>query len=125
MGEGDGEEKEKALLLNSIVKGGRGVGCSTAAASTALLVTAVAGALITAAVGTAVQASLVLKVVLVGAQALPSATSSADSAAVIVDSANSAAVWVATARSTAALECLARLAVEGRSGDGGDLATAA
>ena len=112
MGEGDGEEKDTALLLNSIVKGGRGLGCSTAAAATALPATAVAGALITAA-GTAVQASLVLKVVLVGAQGVPSATSSADSAAVIVDSANSAAVWVATARSTAALECLARLAVEG------------
>ena len=102
MGEGDGEEKDTALLLNSIVKGGRGLGCSTAAAATALPATAVAGALTTAA-GTAVQASMVLKVVLVASQGVPSAASSADSAA----------VYVATARSTAALECLARLAVEG------------
>ena len=102
MGEGDGEEKDTALLLNSIVKGGRGLGCSTAAAATALPSTAVARALITAA-GTAVQASMVLKVVLVASQGVPSAASSADSAA----------VCVATARSTAALECLARLAVEG------------
>ena len=32
MGEGDGEEKDTALLLNLIVKGGGGLGCSTAAA---------------------------------------------------------------------------------------------
>ena len=102
MGEGDGEEKDTALLLNSIVKGGRGLGCSTAAAATALPVTAVAGALITA-TGTVVHASMELKVVLVEAQGVPIAASSADSAA----------VWVATARSTAALECLAHLAVEG------------
>ena len=36
MEEGDGEEKDTALLLNSIVKGGRGLGCSTAAVATAL-----------------------------------------------------------------------------------------
>ena len=102
MGEGDGEEKDTALLLNSMVKGGRGLGCSTAAAATALPATAVAGALITAA-GTAVQASMVLKVVLVAAQGVPSAALSADSAA----------VRVGTAHSTAVLECLARLAVEG------------
>ena len=55
------------------------------------------------AAGTAVQASMVLKVVFVASQGVPSAASSADSAA----------VCVAAARSTAALECLARLAVEG------------
>ena len=83
MGEGDGEEKDTALLLNLIVKGGGGLGCSTAAAATDQPATAVAGALITAA-GTAVQASMVLKLVLVAAQA------------------DSAVVWVAMARSTAA-----------------------
>ena len=65
------------------------------------------------AAGTAVQAFMALKMVLVTSQGVPSTASSADSAVVMFDPANSAAVWVATARSTAALECLARLAVKG------------
>ena len=65
MGEGDGEEKDTALLLNSIVKGRRGPGCSTAAAAMALPVAAVAGMLIMA-TETAVQVSMVPKMVLVG-----------------------------------------------------------
>ena len=95
------EEKDTALLLNSIVKGGRGLGCSTAAASTALPVTAVTGVLMMAA-GTAVQASIRLNMVLVAAQGVTSAASLADSAA----------VWVAKVRSTTALECLGHLTVE-------------
>ena len=95
-------------LLDSMVKGERVLLCSTAAAATALPVTAVTEAVMTA-TGTAAQASKVLKMELVGAQDVPSA----DSAAVMVDPANSAAVWVAMARSTAALECLAPFAEEG------------
>ena len=57
MVEEDGEEKDTALLLNSIVKGGRGLGCSTAAAATALPAAAVAGGLATSAAVTASPAS--------------------------------------------------------------------
>ena len=112
MGEGDGEEKDTALLLNSIVKGGRGLGCSTAAAATALPATAVAGGLITSAAVTASPA-----------EALSTAAGIATTTLATLLAAARGAVPAARAR--APLGRLARFAVRDWSSDGGDLATAA
>ena len=112
MGEGDGEEKDTALLLNSIVKGGRGLGCSTAAAATALPATAVAGGLTASAAVTASPA-----------EALSTAAGIATTTlATLLAAARGA---VPAARASAPLGRLARFTVRDWSSDGGDLATAA
>ena len=132
MGEGDGEEKDTALLLNSIVKGGRGLGCSTAAAATALPATAVAGGLITSAAVTASPAeafstaagiaTTTLATLLAAARGAVQMSSTGDSAE---ETAATGVTASAAARARAPLGRLARFAVRDWSSDGGDLATAA
>ena len=126
MGEGDGEEKDTALLLNSIVKGGRGLGCSTAAAATALPAAAVAGGLtasaaVTASPAVALSTAAGMATAILARGAVPM-SSTGDSAE---ETAATGVKASAAARARAPLGRLARFTVRDWSSDGGDLATAA
>ena len=132
MGEGDGEEKDTALLLNSMVKGGRGLGCSTAAAATSLPATAVAGGLITSAAVTASPAEALSTAAGIATTTLATLLAAARGAVPMSSTGDSAEETAATgvkasaaARARAPLGRLARFTVRDWSSDGGDLATAA